>query len=372
LGVLGPIIGNDERSGKYVESVLWSVWTSGDLGVLWWMAFDSDTNETPYDWEATERELGFMDINRNPKSVVLAMCNFKQSIKSLPFVYHQLPKRKADAVCILSYCQESWTVAYSTYVMAKQSGFDIRFNAPEDSLPESDFYMLPSIKGVNSISKNKWNELLKKIKDGACLYISFGNVFISSFSQITGLEIIEREVRTEVYQISYEDTKLTIPAVKDGNEDPYRFILKNCGAETMLEEEDGNPFLVKNKYGEGTIYTLFASIEYFSSYKQGVFDDDSNDLSCLYRLIFKEAIQKKLVIKDKKLKNIAVSEHAIDENTIVLVIINHGNSRVRDSFKLNERIKDITALRGSVDKDSYHRLQFNLLPNDAAVVEIKI
>jgi hypothetical protein len=370
LGVLGPIISNEEQSGKYVRSVLWSVWTCGDLGVLWWMAFHCDTFDTPYDWQATERELGFMDQDRNPNAVLSAMQDFKKSIRSLPPEYRKLPKHKEDAVCILSYGQEAWTVAYSAYIIAKQSGFDIRFTTWEDPLPDSDFYMLPSVQGTSSISRRQWDELLKRVRKGACLYISFSNVFLSSFKDIAGLEIIEREVRTNPWQIQFGDKTMSFPAVCNGNEEPYRFFFKENGAEVLLKEQDGNPFLVKNSYGKGSVYTLMTSIEYFSAYKQGSFDDDINDVSMIYRLIFSGVIEKRVVVKDRELRNIALSEHRIDENMTICTIINHGSSPVQDTFKLHEKVGGITVLRGDAAKSSNGRLQFNLAPNDSAIIEI--
>jgi len=371
LGVLGPMIGNDDQSTKYLESVLWSLWTCGDLGALWWMAFDCDTFDTPYDWQATERELGFMDKNRNPKPMLLAMRDFKQSVNSLPAVYQCLPKRRADVACLLSFYQESWTVAYSAYVMAKQTGFDILFNAPEDPLPEADFYMLPSIKGVNCISRRKWEALLSRVKEGASLYISTANAFISSFSSITGLEVIEREIRTNPFRIPCDGKVLIIPAIKDGTEEPYRYYFKNKSAEVILSEEDGAPVLARNRYGKGWVYTLMISLEYFASYTQGVFDDGVNDLSCLYKLVFRSAVEKRLLIKDMHLNNVAVSEHLVDEETAVCVIINHGHDNVQGSLRLSGRIKNLSVIRGNAARTPDNRLQFSLRANDAAIVEVK-
>jgi hypothetical protein len=280
----------------------------------------------------------------------------------------------------MSHVQESWTVAYSAYILAKQSGFDIRFTDPDDKIPDSEFYMLPSIKSVNCISRRQWEDLLNRVKNGASLYISFSNVFISSFKDIVGLEIVEREIRTAPYKVNFEDSIITLPAVKDGYEDPYRYSFNNNGAEVILTEHDGNPFLVKNSYGKGTIFTMMSSIEFFSSYKQGAFDDEANDLSNFYKLIFNQVIEKKLVIKDKKLNNVAVSEHVIDEHTTVCTIINHDRIEVQSSLKLHEKVRKATVLRGNVENkgDSSQfencpqtRLHFTLDPNDAAVIEIR-
>ncbi len=71
------------------------------------------------------------------------MLKFVKYLDSLPF--EKLPPRKTDAVCILTYDQDHWKTALASFFLAKQAGFEIRFASASASLPDSGFYVMPSV-----------------------------------------------------------------------------------------------------------------------------------------------------------------------------------------------------------------------------------
>ncbi|MDZ7615310.1 MAG: hypothetical protein U5K51_17635 [Flavobacteriaceae bacterium] len=79
----------------------------------------------PYNYASVEAELGLIKEDRTPKPVMNELKAFSNFIDKLPF--KTLPARKTEAVCILTEGQDTWSVAYSTFVLAKQAGFDFKF-----------------------------------------------------------------------------------------------------------------------------------------------------------------------------------------------------------------------------------------------------
>jgi hypothetical protein len=58
-----------------------------------------------------------------------------------------LPARQTDAVCILSEGQDQWAIAYASFILAKQAGFDLTFRYADQPLKDASLYLLPSISG---------------------------------------------------------------------------------------------------------------------------------------------------------------------------------------------------------------------------------
>ena len=63
--------------------------------------------------------------------------------------------RTRQAVCILTAGQDHWGVAYSTFVLAKQAGFDLEFQYATQPIREADLYLLPCLSGHAMISRRR-------------------------------------------------------------------------------------------------------------------------------------------------------------------------------------------------------------------------
>jgi Na+-driven multidrug efflux pump len=58
-----------------------------------------------------------------------------------------------------------------TYGLAKEAGMNIGYAWCDDVLPESQVYLMPSIKGCYVMPRNNYLELIRRVEEGATLYI---------------------------------------------------------------------------------------------------------------------------------------------------------------------------------------------------------
>ena len=130
-----------------------------------------------------ERELGMLDENRRPKPMLLEMKQFSQLMDRLNL---NLPRRTADGVCILTQGQDHWGIAYMTYVLAKQANLTLDFSYCEQELPDSPLYLLPSVTNL-TMSKYSYDRLKQRVAQGATLYLSMDDGFLTEFEELTGL-----------------------------------------------------------------------------------------------------------------------------------------------------------------------------------------
>ena len=275
LGTLGPVTASDETAADFLRVNLFSSWANNAEGVLWWCANDQNNlSEPPYAWMMCERELGMIDSECRPKPVLYEMKKFSDFLKK----YKINPKpAKYDGVCISTLDQDQWGIAYMSYILAKQAGVNIRFSSYKTELPESKIYLLPSVAGMCVMAKEKYYELLERVKNGAVLYISNDNAYLTDFENVTGLKVIDSD--ESVCEGSFSGLKFK----RERN-----LYLKPVGAQIIEAEEDGNPIFTVHSFGKGKVYYLNFPLEkmllnekeafskdYYKIYNK-VFDTDSN------------------------------------------------------------------------------------------------
>ena len=150
-----------------------------------------------------------------------------------------------------------------SYILAKQAGTNIRFAAYDSEIPESDIYLMPSVSGSCALSKAKYYELLERVKNGAALYISNDNAFLTDFAEVTGVKICDsRKSHAEgmCCGMRYErDTTCYIEPV---------------GAKVLAAEDNGNPMLTVNEYSKGKVYYLNFPLEKMLLSEEDAFDRD--------------------------------------------------------------------------------------------------
>lgn len=117
IGDLGRAFTNPAGGGLYCRTLLWSAWANETPGMLWWCGFDpQNTDPTPYDWFEFEGDLGLFDADRKPKPAAEAYDAFQKMLAALPPEYRKPPKRKKEALCILSEGQDNWAAALSAHL----------------------------------------------------------------------------------------------------------------------------------------------------------------------------------------------------------------------------------------------------------------
>ncbi len=327
VGTLGPFLASDKIAGDYLRTVLFSLWAHDCHGLLWWCAYDqAHLEQAPYDWHSYERELGLVRANREVKPVGLEMGRFGEWLKSIPV--DSLPPRRTDAVCILSEDQDSWGAAYSSFILAKQAGFDLEFQFCNQPLKPSGLYLLPGLSGGGSFSRRFWLNLLERVHAGATLYVSHLDCMLVPFLEPAGLLVNTRQRRSApvVFTLDGDDSGFTIQA-------PVRLSLESTGAEVLGREPDGNPLFTCAQYGLGRLYFLTVPVETALSNSPGSFyGKDAQPFWKIYQRIAQPILKTRLVACNSA--EIGLTEHPLAKDRIAVVMINYSPENITPAMSL--------------------------------------
>lgn len=355
IGTMGPMLCNDENAGKFFRLSLFSLWANNSLGVMWWCANDQMMlNAYPYSENMVELELGMMYKDHTPKPVLVELKNFSEFYNRLDF---QLPKAEVDAVCLLTENQDQWGVGYMTYILLRQAGLNCSFayanselpcTNTDRELPDSNFYIVPSINGISVMNKKRYEELKQRVYNGADVYISMDNGILSEFESFTELRVED----------SYECNKKS-SLVLDNTEIEFErkrtFILTPIGAEVIAYDNENNPAITVNKYGKGRVFFVNFPLEENLIDVHHAFE---GNIYKVYDKLFGEYSEKyPIKVRDT---NVAITYHKT-ENSIIAVLINHSNVTCNPEYICDNEWEIKKVYYGNPDK---------IKPYDACVLEL--
>ncbi|MBO5338978.1 MAG: cellulase family glycosylhydrolase [Clostridia bacterium] len=311
MGTMGPMVCSDEVSADFLRVNLFSLFANGSAGAMWWCSSDqTELNHFPYSMQMVERELGLLRNDHSPKPALLEIKKFSEVLKNLDI---DLPRAKDDAVCLLTHDQHHWSVAYMTYVLARRAGLNISFADANEGIPSSPVYIVPSIKGVRCMFKDKYDILKEKVKNGATLYISLDDGILSGFEELCGVKVVDSFIHKT--ELSAELNGEVIEFEKARN-----LTLENVSAEVIAYDSENNPFITVNSYGKGKVYLVNAPIEASLIDKHNAFDKNTYKI---YQAIFKKELDS-YVAKSKN-ENVLLTLHEV-ENGYIVIAINHGGT----------------------------------------------
>lgn len=321
MGTMSPMICSDEKAVSLLRINLFSLWANGSTGFMWWCASDQDMLETfPYTHQMVERELGMFDKDHNPKPVLLENKRFSDFLESTKI---ELPEARTDAVCLLTKGIDHWGVAYMTYALARKAGFNIRYANADDEIPEADTYLMPSITGVNVIVKDKYEEILRRVYDGATLYISFDNAVLSGFEAYSGLEVTQSYEFNETVTAEIDGKTFSFPRFRD-------YVFKPTTASVLAYDSKNTPFMTVNNYGKGRVFVVNAPIEKALMYGHNAFD---NGIEVIYRKMFSELADSTPVILENK---DAVMTYHPKGDVAYVVLLNYYATEMKTGFSLKD------------------------------------
>jgi hypothetical protein len=223
-------------------------------------------------------------------------------------------------VCILTAEQDTWGAAYSSYILAKQAGFDLEFQFADQLLKPAPLYLLPSLCGNASLSRRRWLELLERVKQGAVLYVSHHDCLLSPFNEPFGLEVQTRQRRPSAVEIRVEESGGSFDF---GLNAAFRLNLKPTTAKVLGRETDGNPAFTCNSYGKGKIYFLSVPVELeLTRMPGGLHTPDAPPFWKIYRTITDGLLSGRAVSKDNPL--IGLTEHHLAQDQRIVVAINYS------------------------------------------------
>jgi len=321
VGTLGPMFASPPVAAAYARMALFSLWANDCHGLLWWCAYDQDQLiNAPYDWTAIERELGLIRSDRSPKPVSLELGKFRHFLEGLPIP--ALPPRLAEAVCILSHGQEQWGIAYASFILAKQAGFDLAFQYADQPLKDASLYLMPSVSGGSPFSRRFWYALDERIQSGATLYLSQNDAILSPFKEPFGLEVQTREKRTSPAEFSLP----CLPAAPVFSlPTAVKYTYTATSAQVLGSEPDGNPAFACQARGKGKVFFLSVPIEQHLSTTPSAFSAaDAQPFWQIYRHIALPHLSQRILSKDNPL--VGVTEHPLDDGKRLIVLINYSPS----------------------------------------------
>ncbi|MBQ8743242.1 MAG: hypothetical protein IJZ03_09335 [Clostridia bacterium] len=334
-GTFTETIGSLEMSADFMRIQILSSLSNGLLGYQWWCAWDqSHLDFSPYTWSIMEEKLGLFDANGDPKPVAHVMKSMSKTIEGLPSPF---PKRKSDGFCILSYEMNQQNNAMASLTFGKQAGIDLDVVFSEgERLPDSDLYFLPSITGWSILRKGTWEELLDRVDKGATLCISYDGGHMIDLPKVLGAESMG-----VMMGVSHS-------IELDGKRVPYRgneILMKPLSAEVLLENGEGNPVFLKNKYGNGYIYFINFSPENLSFDTPDGFNKFPFYL--MYKEVAREWIEKKPILVDDR--NIGITVNPESESESLVTLLNYSDKDIVPEIRVNGEYEIKEILYGNTD-----------------------
>jgi len=363
IGTLGPMVASEPIAADFVRNVLFSLWAHDCHGLLWWCAYDQGhLTHAPYDWHAFERELGLIRGDRSPKPVLAEIGRFAAFLAGLPI--RRLPPRTTEAVCILTHEQDQWGAAYSSFVLAKQAGFDIEFQYDDQPLKSGALYLLPSVGGGGNMSRRTWLALLARVHDGATLYLSHNNCMLSPFGEAFGLEVQTRSRTASPVEFRLEalDATLAVNA-------PLRLAVKPIRAEVLGREAGGNPIFTRAAYGRGAAYFLSVPIEtYLANLPGGFHRPAAAPFWQIYRMIVEPFMSLRAVRKIDPF--VGLTEHPLDDSQRIVIAINYSPESRDAALQIAKPWAVDEAWYAAAPANDQQGWRLRLAPNDAAVFTV--
>ena len=330
IGTLGPMISSEEVAGEYIRAAAISAWAHDLRGFVWWCANEQSLlTHTPYDWNSVERELGLFRTDGTKKPVLEAMSEVSRFVDS--WEMERLPERIKDAVVILTRNQDSWATAYGSFILAKQAGLDVEFAFSTDKIPESKLYIMPSMCSDSPIYLGAYKELIERVKRGATLYMSIENALLSPFGDISGLKVITRSRRAAVDKVTLPDGEIL------NFDSEYKLDIEPAGARVILTADDGTPALSEYKLGEGRVVFCTAPIELRVGTGSGL--ASGKNARPYYKIYELAGIKSTEKISATDLPTVCVTEHKVNENERILVVINYGKTDEKVNVTLQKDYK---------------------------------
>lgn len=334
LGTLGPMICSDETAADFMRVNLWSNKIHGATGVLWWCANEqSHLTHTPYTYCMNELELGMRYADGSPKPVLLETGKFVEQLRSLSF---ELPPCEEDAVCISTYDQKQWGVAFMATCLAKQAGMTLRYMAPDQPLPSSNVYMLPSVEGTSVLPRENYVALQQKVRDGATLYISNHTAFLADFEPLTGLRVLDSGAGG--------DGSVTLGKDRIPFRREREFRLAPTTAKVIATDDRGNPAVAVHSLGKGRVIFVNFPLESMLLCEN---EFTAGNYYQLYRTVFADVLAGKAVTTTNPF--IGLTQHPDRDGSIVCAAVNYSDAPQNTEFILQNNAQWVETLYGNSD-----------------------
>ncbi|MBO4513310.1 MAG: hypothetical protein J5746_11140, partial [Victivallales bacterium] len=311
-GNLGPMYSSPQTASAYLNNMLWNSYAHDCRSLLWWCGFDqTQLPFPPYEWNAMERELGLFDAQKQRTLPLQTLGAFQKTIDDLGLT---LPRFRTQAVCILTQGQDTWGVGFTSFILAKQAGFDIEFQYSKQPIKDADAYILPSIAADTAIYQYRYKELLAKVEAGASLFVTWAGGSLQPFEKIFGARPEWRYQETSPRMVLLEGTPISLTQ-------PLRMGLSAPNAAVCAQDEQGMPVLTLGRYGKGQVAFLASGIENELAPKPNAFLPDATPVWRFYEWFAKVAGFKRILHSNDPF--ITCTEHFLQEDSAIVIAVNN-------------------------------------------------
>ncbi|HSI85345.1 MAG TPA: hypothetical protein VK970_16285 [Candidatus Methylacidiphilales bacterium] len=373
MGNFGAAFCGEDVACKIIHANLMSLWAHDARAMLWWCAHDQTALEfAPYDWISMERELGLLRNDGTARPVLREIQKVSEALRRLPLPATGLPPRRVDAVCILSSHQDQWGAAYSSFILAKQAGFDIVFHHGNAPLPDAALYLLPSIKGLSPLTRQQEQQLKEKIEAGATAYISIDDGFLIEVMRMTGLEVVLRHARAG--KCSFTSPGMGSFELAAGTQ----FQFRQGSATTLAAEDDGTPVFTVATCGKGKVYFLSVPLETALAEQNGAFyPGKCQSFWKIYGEIGKSVSHRRTVQKTSPW--LGITEHWMEDGNLVAVLVNYLPEELTDALTIIRPLASPSAVDTWMGTPPRHKeinetcgiWEITLPPNGSAVLRVQ-
>lgn len=349
---------SEKTEADFYRAAVLACFTHSTMGTMWWCSFDQGHFDyAPYRWNSIGSNYGFFDKNLNKKKIAYENLKLKEYLKKFN---NKLPKHTINgAIMVETECNEKGIENLrASYILAKQANLDIEFWYAKNPVPDYPLYIIPSVQGNKSLPKHRFDELMKKVENGAVLYICADVGLMREIPDITGVNIAYREGINSRKTMMFEGNEISINT-------KYAYKAESVTAKILAIDENGEPVFFCSNYGKGYVFFLTLPLERHLAEEQGVFykhRDKRYDL--VYRCLAKCAKIERICDSDNPY--IRTTEHRIDDESFYVSLINYNNKKESAEITLNPKY-EISDTYGKTIENNV----IELSENDGMVLEVK-
>ena len=362
FGAIGYANCSQKTEAAFYRASLLTSLAHGFHGTMWWCAFDQgEMDYTPYRWNTIGSDYGFFTRQRQEKPVAAENRKFSELLKKLPGGC--LPPHQTDA-CVLVPRETPETagqlngILRSTYMLAKQANMDVRFSYALDPIPDTKLYIFTGLTHHKTITKQRLDELLEKVRAGAVLYMSLDSGLFRQLPEIAGVTFEERHQVNKKVTVQLGEEKLPVLT-------QYFYTPESYTAEPLAFCDTGEPVFFRHRLGDGWVYLLTLPLERHLTTLPGAFYEDA---VAPYPLIYQELAMAAGVCRlcDSDHPYVRLTEHPIDESSSYIFAINYGSKTAQTNLTCTEGYRISQSVYGPAITNN----KLTLAGNDGALFVI--
>jgi beta-galactosidase len=134
-------------------------------------------------------------------------------------------------------------------VLSKQAGIEAEIVGPEVDFSQYKLLILPSVRGAFAFKRSQWDRMLDFVRQGGALYLSYDGCSLPQMEELFGFAVDYRWqnlAQKHALSLSAGEERLSYLGSLNA-----ALKLRPRGASVLGKDEQGEPVLLQNQYGEG-------------------------------------------------------------------------------------------------------------------------